>query len=50
VSTIGSEVVDAFYVRDADGSKVTRPEDLRRIEAAVRAVVDPQATPEPTVN
>jgi [protein-PII] uridylyltransferase len=50
VSTIGSEVVDAFYVRDADGAKVTRPEDLRRIEAAVRAVVDPQATPEPTVN
>ena len=45
VSTIGSEVVDAFYVRDAHGAKVTREEDLRRIEAAVRAVVDPQASP-----
>jgi len=40
VSTIGSEVVDAFYVRDAQGNKVTRPEDLRRVEEAVRAAVD----------
>ena len=40
VSTIGNEVVDAFYVRDAGGGKVTEPEDLRRIEAAVRAAVD----------
>jgi len=37
VSTIGHEVVDAFYVRDASGSKVTRPEQLQRIGEALRA-------------
>jgi [protein-PII] uridylyltransferase len=46
VSTIGSEVVDAFYVRDAAGAKVTRPEDLQRIELAVKAVVDRRPDPE----
>ncbi|HXQ18073.1 MAG TPA: [protein-PII] uridylyltransferase [Acidimicrobiales bacterium] len=45
VSTIGSEVVDAFYVRDATGGKVTGPEDLRRIEAAVRAAVERRPDP-----
>lgn len=45
VSTIGSEVVDAFYVRDASGGKVTGPEDLRRIEAAVRAAVERRPGP-----
>jgi len=45
VSTIGSEVVDAFYVRDAAGAKVTRPEDLQRIEGAVRAVLDRRPAP-----
>jgi [protein-PII] uridylyltransferase len=53
VSTIGSEVVDAFYVRDAAGAKVTRPEDLDRIELAVKAVVDrrpvPERAPEPAL-
>jgi [protein-PII] uridylyltransferase len=45
VSTIGSEVVDAFYVRDASGGKVTEPADLQRIEAAVRAAVDRRPAP-----
>jgi [protein-PII] uridylyltransferase len=45
VSTIGSEVVDAFYVRDAAGAKATRPEDLQRIEGAVRAVLDRRPAP-----
>jgi UTP:GlnB (protein PII) uridylyltransferase len=46
VSTIGSEVVDAFYVRDAAGAKVTRPEELQRIELAVKAVVDRRPDPD----
>ncbi len=37
VSTIGHEVVDAFYVRTADGEKVTDPGQLRSVEAAVLA-------------
>jgi [protein-PII] uridylyltransferase len=37
VSTIGSEVVDAFYVRTAGGEKVTDPSRLEAIEAAIRA-------------
>ncbi len=36
VSTIGSEVVDAFYVRTAAGEKVTDPGQLQAVEAAVR--------------
>ncbi len=39
VSTIGTEVVDAFYVRDADGGKVSDPAALADLEAAVRAVL-----------
>jgi len=39
VSTIGNEVVDAFYVRDATGTKVTDPAALRDLERAVRAVI-----------
>jgi [protein-PII] uridylyltransferase len=35
VSTLGAEVVDAFYVVDADGNKVTDPETQQRITAAV---------------
>jgi [protein-PII] uridylyltransferase len=35
VSTFGAEVVDAFYVVDAHGDKVTDPRDLAAIEAAV---------------
>jgi len=37
VSTIGHEVVDAFYVRTAAGEKVTDPTRLRSVEEAVRA-------------
>ena len=40
VSTIGDDVVDAFYVRDADGGQGHRPEALARIEArTARAAV-----------
>jgi len=39
VSTIGHEVVDAFYVRTAAGEKLTDPEALRAVEEAVRAAV-----------
>ncbi len=37
VSTFGSAVVDAFYVRDSDGKKLTDP---RRIAAVERAIVE----------
>ncbi|MHB8330322.1 MAG: [protein-PII] uridylyltransferase, partial [Acidimicrobiales bacterium] len=41
VSTLGHEVVDAFYVRDrARGGKVEDPERLRRIDAAVRQAIE----------
>ncbi|HUZ08673.1 MAG TPA: [protein-PII] uridylyltransferase [Acidimicrobiales bacterium] len=39
VSTLGSEVIDAFYVRDRSGSKITEPEPLRAVEQAVRNAV-----------
>jgi [protein-PII] uridylyltransferase len=39
VSTIGDEVVDAFYVRDAAGGKVTDPATLERVEEALRAAI-----------
>jgi len=37
VSTVGHQAVDGFYVVDASGSKLTDPERLREVEAAVRA-------------
>ena len=37
VSTLGHEVVDAFYVTDAGGAKVGDPEHRREIERAVLA-------------
>ncbi len=37
VSTLGHEVVDAFYVTDAEGSKVTDAEHLGEVERAVLA-------------
>jgi UTP:GlnB (protein PII) uridylyltransferase len=40
VSTIGSEVVDAFYVRTAGGEKVTDPAVLRTVEEAVNAAAN----------
>jgi len=43
VSTLGHEVLDAFYVRDAvTGGKVTDPEQIQRIKDGVmRAINDP---------
>jgi [protein-PII] uridylyltransferase len=39
VQTLGHEVVDSFYVRDAGGSKIQDPDHLREIERAVLAAV-----------
>ncbi len=35
VSTLGHEVVDAFYVTDAEGRKLADPTHLREIELSV---------------
>jgi hypothetical protein len=35
VQTLGSEVIDAFYIRDQYGNKVEDPEHLAEIELAV---------------
>lgn len=40
VSTLGAEVVDAFYVVNAGGLKVTDPREQAAIEAAVLAAVE----------
>jgi [protein-PII] uridylyltransferase len=39
VATYGANVVDAFYVRDLDGNKITDPDDLRRIDERLVVVV-----------
>ncbi|HVL04246.1 MAG TPA: ACT domain-containing protein, partial [Acidimicrobiales bacterium] len=39
VSTVGHEVVDAFYVVEADGSKVTGEDRVATIEGALRVVL-----------
>ncbi len=39
VSTLGDAVVDAFYVHDAGGGKLTDPAALVRVEATLRAAV-----------
>jgi [protein-PII] uridylyltransferase len=39
VSTLGHEVVDAFYVRDESSRKITDPERIRRIDNAVHQAV-----------
>jgi [protein-PII] uridylyltransferase len=39
VSTFGSAVVDAFYVRGPDGGKVTDPRQISSVEAAIRSRV-----------
>ncbi len=36
VSTLGEMVVDAFYVRESDGAKITDPERLSAVTAALR--------------
>jgi [protein-PII] uridylyltransferase len=35
ISTLGHEVVDAFYVRSASGQKLTNRDHLREVERAV---------------
>jgi UTP:GlnB (protein PII) uridylyltransferase len=40
VSTFGSAVVDAFYVRGPDGEKVTDPQLIAALEQAIGANVD----------
>ena len=40
VATLGHEVVDSFYVADADGHKITDADRLRTIEEAVLAALD----------
>lgn len=39
VQTIGSDVVDAFYLRDGSGAKITAPDRLAEIESSVLAWV-----------
>jgi [protein-PII] uridylyltransferase len=39
VSTVGHQAVDGFYVVDASGAKLTDPDRLHEVEAAVRAEV-----------
>lgn len=39
VSTIGAEVVDAFYVNDAFGNKLDKPDDLVEIRSALLHVL-----------
>jgi [protein-PII] uridylyltransferase len=40
VSTLGEMVVDAFYVRESDGGKVTDGERLEAVATAIRAELD----------
>ncbi|HWB66416.1 MAG TPA: [protein-PII] uridylyltransferase [Mycobacteriales bacterium] len=44
ISTLGSEVVDAFYLLDADGEMVDDPERREQIEAALLAACAPSPT------
>jgi [protein-PII] uridylyltransferase len=39
IQTLGHEVVDSFYVRDALGEKVTDADHLRELERALMAVL-----------
>jgi len=40
VQTLGSDVVDAFYIRDSSGSKILDGEHLTEIELAVLRWID----------
>ena len=40
VQTLGSDVVDAFYIRDSSGSKIVDAEHLAEIELAVLRWID----------
>jgi [protein-PII] uridylyltransferase len=40
VSTLGYEVIDAFYVHDANGGKLVDPESIRTVKRAIRAALD----------
>ncbi|HEY5026579.1 MAG TPA: [protein-PII] uridylyltransferase [Acidimicrobiales bacterium] len=44
VSTLGHEVLDAFYVRDAAGGKVTDGAQIRRIQDAVAHAINASTT------
>ena len=44
VSTFGSAVVDAFYVHGPDGGKLTDPQLIAEVEAAIRQRIDPNTT------
>jgi [protein-PII] uridylyltransferase len=46
LSTLGHEVVDAFYVRHQDGTKVTDRSTLDRLRAMVAARLDPDQSRE----
>ena len=41
VATIGAEVVDAFYVRMPDGTKLTNDDELTRVTTALRSILTP---------
>jgi [protein-PII] uridylyltransferase len=41
VATIGSDVVDAFYVRDRQGNKVTTDDDVAEITMALKHALEP---------
>jgi [protein-PII] uridylyltransferase len=41
VSTLGDDVVDSFYVTDAAGSKVTDPQHVDEIRAALLHALGP---------
>jgi [protein-PII] uridylyltransferase len=41
VQTMGAEVIDSFYVRDADGAKITDPAALTELERAILHALAP---------
>jgi [protein-PII] uridylyltransferase len=46
LSTLGHDVVDAFYVRHQNGTKVTDRATLERLRAVIAAKLDPERLPE----